>query len=203
MANDDFIPWVKYPDLSRDRLSAVASLIRNVREDVAKLHDAEAGDGPWGLGCRAYERTCFALEKATAEYPWLAILPDREKPLRFTFAIGNVPFRFYHGDPKDPPSRYLAVTCEEIRQRQLALDLEIPTDTILRIAIETDSTGRASIISVVELDQAKTVTGDYAIPSDSQRTVIPLRAKPVDTPAPTVQRLEDTSKREERNVSGQ
>ncbi len=90
---DEFIPWKKYPELTQERLATVAALIRAVRENAAGLHDPKAGDGAWGLGCRAYERMCFAIEKACETHSWLTIVPEKEKPLRFTFAIGHVPFR--------------------------------------------------------------------------------------------------------------
>jgi len=145
---DFFKPWLKYPELTPERLSMVAALIREVRDHAALLRDPASGDRPWGFGCRAYERTCFAIEEAAKRNPWLTILPDKEKPLRFTFSIGHVPMRFYHGAPDDPPNRYLAVSYMEIHQRQQALDfgLQIPKDGILRIAVETDSNGRASCV---------------------------------------------------------
>jgi hypothetical protein len=207
MANqpEALIPWEKYPELTMERLSLIGSIIRETREDVATLHDPQSGDGPWGFGCRAYERTCFAIEKATEKNSWLTIVKDTEKLLRFTFAIGHVPFRFYRGDPEDPPSRFLAVSYPELRETQLALDLgvAVPSDGGLRIAIETDVTGRASTISVVEMDLSRTVTGVYSIPAEVERRAVPLRAKPVDTPAPVVEPLTKsagTSKRQ-RNVS--
>jgi hypothetical protein len=202
---DALIPWQKYPELTKERLSLIGSVIRDTREDVATLHDPESGDGPWGFGCRAYERTCFAIEKATEKNSWLTILKDTERHLRFSFAIGHVPFRFYRGDPEDPPSRFLAVSYPELRETQLALDLGVvvPCDGVLRIAIETDATGRASTISVIEMDVSRTVTGLYAIPPDVDRAAVPLRAKPVDTPAPVIEPLTKSAetKKRERNVS--
>jgi hypothetical protein len=163
--------------------------------------------GPWSLGCRAYERTCFALIEASKRHEWLTILPDKERPLRFTFAVGGTPFRFYRGEPNEPPSRYLLITFEEHRQRQLSLDLnfpDTPSNTFLRFAVETDSKGRVTTVSVVEFNELRIPTGCYAIPFEAQTIVVPLRARPIDTPPPVVQALEenDDSVREERNASG-
>ena len=189
--DNDFIPWSRYPELTNERLTTLASVIRSAREGAVRRHDPHAGDGPWGLGCSAYERTCFAIEKASQAHSWLEVLPDPEKHLRFTFAIGRIPFRIYRGEPSDPPSRYLATSYAEIRHRQYVLDLglAIPLDGILRIAVETDETGRASMISVVELNEARKITGSYTIPSEVQRRVIPLRPKAIDTPAPRLEPL--------------
>ena len=199
---DTFTPWDKYPDLKPERLAVLASIIRKVRDEVANLYDPRNGDGVWSFGCRAYERTIFALTEASKQYEWLTILPDKEKPLRFTFAIGSTPFRFYRGDPEEPPSRYLLITFEEFRQWNL--DLSIPADALLRIAVETDSAGRATTISVVELNEIRVVSGVYAIPAADQAApvVVPLRQPPIETPPPVVVPLEEEeTAREERNAS--
>jgi hypothetical protein len=206
--NDNFKPWLKYSELTQERLAILASMIRDVRDTLAILHEPDAGDRPWSFGCRAYDRTCFAIEQASKKYNWLTILPDREKPLRFTFAIGHVLLRFYHGEPDDPPSRYLTISYMEIHQRQQALDfgLPIPTDGILRIAVETDSTGRALRVSVVEMNADRNVTDMYVIPFEIQRVAIPMRARPVETPAPVIEPLkkeDETQKREEPDASVQ
>src|SRR6266702_4537286 len=118
-----FEPWVAYPPLSVDRLSVVAAILRQVRHDAVALHEPEAGDSPWSLGCRTYSRTCYELKAAASKYDWLTIVPESEA-LTFTFAIGSIPFKFYRGSPEDPPSRLLAMTYGELRHQQLALDIE-------------------------------------------------------------------------------
>jgi hypothetical protein len=206
MEQSNFVPWEKYPDLTPERLTFIASLIRDVREGVAEEHSPELGDGPWGFGCRAYERTCFAFSGASETQTWLTILPCKDAPLRFAFAVGNIPFRFYRGDPQEPPSRYLETTHEEIRHWQLALDLDmVSKEALLRIAVETDATGRAKTITVVEMNELKSVAGSYSIPFATQRvTVVPFRSRPVETPAPTVEPLgepQEANGSEERNVA--
>jgi hypothetical protein len=200
----EFIPWEKYPDLKSERLSVLEGIIRRVREGVASSHEPKDGDGAWGFGCRAYERTCFAITNAIPANSWLTILPDKSKPLRFTFAVGNVPFRFYRGDPNDPPSRHLSCTFEEFRQQRLAIELGVPIDSMLRLAVETDAEGKVSQVSVVELDASGNVMGTYAIPSGVQPNVVPFRAKPIDTAPPTVEPIQtEPEQREERNASGE
>lgn len=201
---NDLIPWSRYPELTKERLATLASVIRGARESAVLRHDPSAGDGPWGLGCCAYERMCFAIEKASQAHSWLKVLPDPEKQLRFTFAVGHIPFRIYRGQPGEPPSRYLTTSYAEIRHRQRALEFghPIPIDGILRIAVETDDTGRASTISVVEMDEERQITGSYIIPSETQPGVIPLRLKPIDTAPPKLEPLKKTEESSERKEQG-
>jgi hypothetical protein len=190
---ENFVPWEKYPELTQERLCMLASVIRAAREGAVQRHDPTAGDGPWGLGCSAHERTQFAIKKAARNYSWLTITEDKEKPLRFAFAIGHVPFRIYRGDPEDPPSRYLAASYVELHEKQLALDfgVAIPADGILRIAVETKENGLVSNISVVEIDEAYCIIGIYAIPLDAADgdSTIPLKTPPVDLGPPTIEPL--------------
>ena len=193
----DFKPWDEYPSLTRDRLSAIANIIRRVRTETVALHDAEGGDSEWCLGCRVYSRTCYAISAAAKVNPWLTI-PFETENLRFSFAIGSVPFRFYRGKPNDPPDRYLISTFGELHHLQTALAIEglRPVDKILRLAVETDGAREVSIVSFVEVDEAGNVTETYTIPFDKEHPkVSPLESKPVDLPAPA---LEPLAKEEEQ-----
>ena len=71
-----FEPWVKNPDLTRSRLSTIASIIRNVRHEAVLLHEPQNGDDAWSLGCRAYARTRDAIKRSAGPYDWLKILPE-------------------------------------------------------------------------------------------------------------------------------
>src|ERR1700722_19795093 len=104
---NDFKPWIKYPSLSRDRLSMVANIIRRVRSETVLLHEPHNGDDEWSLGCRAYRRTCFAIREASQSNKWLRVLTQAAN-LQFSFAIGEIPLRFYRGKADDLPERYLA-----------------------------------------------------------------------------------------------
>jgi hypothetical protein len=199
----DFEPWTRYTPLTQERLSVIATAIRDVRHGTVLLHEPDNGDSEWSLGCRVYSRTCHRIRLAAQRYDWLAILED-EKPLRFAFAIGSIPFRFYRGDADDPPSRYLMTTYAELHQQQLALELGIviPTDQILRLAVETDAKRQVSSVILVEMDQSGNLTGTYSIPFDIQPTnVVPLQSKGVDLPPLTLEPLmKDEEKREKRDA---
>jgi hypothetical protein len=176
--SNDFLPTTKYPALRDERLSLIADALQDVRNKALSLYDPLNGDGPWGLGTRVYERSCFRIKQLTQEHAWLTVIEEEPKP-RFTFAIEGLPIRFYKGSPDDPPSNYLVTTYGELLQRQLFQDFR-PLDKILRIAIETDREGRVSSAKLVELDEAGEATGVYVIPFGAARpNVVPLESKAV------------------------
>src|SRR5271168_3176404 len=113
---DTFEPWPKYPPLEKDRLIAIANILQTVRHEAVLLHEPGAGDNPWSLGCRVYVRECHAVRAAAQRYPWLTILNEAET-LRFTFAIGTIPVRFYTGDAEAAPGRYVERTFAEVHQQ--------------------------------------------------------------------------------------
>jgi hypothetical protein len=187
---NDFQPWSKYPDITKERLSGIAGVLRRVRTETLGLHDAGGGDSQWSLGCRIYSRTCHALQIASNQYKWLRILPETET-LRFSFAIGSVSFRFYRGRPDDPPERYLMSTYGELHNLQQTLHIDglRPLDKVLRLAVEPDAS-EGCRVTFVEVDEAGNVTETYRIPFDlGEANVTPLQAKPVDLPPPTLEPL--------------
>jgi hypothetical protein len=175
---NDFRPTTKYAALTDARLSLIAEALQEVRSKALSLYDPLNGDGPWGLGTRVYERSCFRIKQLSQQHSWLTVIEEEPKP-RFTFAIEGLPLRFYKGSPEDPPSNYLVTTYGELLQRQLFPDLR-PLDKILRIAIETNLEGRVSGAKLVELDEAGEATGVYEIPFGAARSnVVPLESKPI------------------------
>jgi hypothetical protein len=177
-------PWLKYPDLTQSRLTVLANEIRRVRSECVALHQPEAGDGDWSLGCRVYQRTFFAIKELAKTVDWLTINQEL-KALQFSFSVGSVPLRYYKGDPDDPPSRYLMHSDGELQHIQLCFEFEgLPSaNTILRLAVDVDATRQASSVSLVEIDEFKEVIGKYRIPFDVQTTnVRPMQTPPVNMP---------------------
>lgn len=188
---DTFEPWTKYPPLEKGRLSTVAKILQAVRHDAVLLHEPGAGDNEWSLGCRVYSRECYAVRVAAEKYPWLTILAEAE-PLRFTFAIGTIPIRFYRGGAMDAPGHYLERTFAELHQQQLAFQIDGLrfVDHVLRLAVEIDATGEVENVILVEMDTAGTVTETYHIPLDTEAgKVTPLQPKPVDLGPPQIEPL--------------
>lgn len=189
-----FEPWIKYSSLTQERLSIVANIIRDVRHEAVLQHEPARGDTNWGMGCRVYERTCFALQGYASKYPdWLIILPET-KGLQFSFAIGSLPFRFYRGAPNDPPDRYRISTYGELHHQQMCLEIEgfRPLDGVLRIAVET-STGTLEVtaVSVVEVDDAGNPLAACAIPLGQRQTrnITVIQAKAVELAPPQLEPL--------------
>lgn len=185
-----FEPWKIYSSFTEERLCTVAGIMRDVRKTTAALHQSDAGDSDWSLGCRIYSRTCHAITVASQEYRWLRILPELERPLRFVFAIGSIPVRFYRGLPDDPPDRYLFVSDVERQQRQLALNLEeIPSlNKIFRLAVEADGLSREALkVVLVELTSAGRPTSWYSIPLAAASKITPLQAPAVNVPPPVIE----------------
>jgi len=183
MDADTFLPWEKYSALTLARLSSVADKLRKARNGTIALYDPIGGDTPWSHGCRAHVRQIKAVKDAAKEYEWLTILPD-EEPLRFTFAIGGVPIRFYRGTPDDVPTNHLYQTFAEIVQLQMVLIEGVrATDQVLRMAIELDAEGNASTISLVESDTEGKPLNTYAIPElVAASNVIPAQTRAIELP---------------------
>lgn len=173
MAIPEFEPWLKYPALTVEHLSRIGTLIRDVRKGCVDLFEPEKGDGPWSLGCRVYERTFFAIkELAKAEPSWLGINKEFHA-LQFSFNIGSVPLRFFRGDPGDPPSHILAQSDGELLHLQYCIQYDDrPTvDSMLRFAVEVDSTRQAAAVFLIEINELKEVVGQYRIPFESAASV--------------------------------
>lgn len=200
---DTFEPWNKYLPLEKDRLMAIAKILQNVRHDAVLLHEPGAGDNEWSLGCRVYARECYAVRAAAEKHKWLTILPEAE-PLRFTFAIGTIPIRFYRGGSTDVPGHYLQHTFAELHQQQLALEIDglRLVDRVLRLAVEVDATGEVENVILVELDTGGTITETYRIPlDDGAGKVTPLQLKPVELGPPQVEPLAaEESEAEKKNA---
>jgi hypothetical protein len=203
---DTFEPWVAYPPLTQIRLSTIATLLRDVRQETVDKHESTDGDSEWSLGCRVYSRSCFAITQAAANYDWLRILNEREV-LRFTFAIGNTPLRFYKGNADDPPGKYMETTFAELNQQQLTLEIDGISlrNVVLRLAVETDEARLASRVILVEMNESGSITNTYEIPFDVEGSnVVPLVVPPVSLPPVGLPTTEEAEKEvRNRDVSSQ
>lgn len=194
-------PWLKHPDLKQEHLTTIANLLRDVRKECVRLHEPDQGDGNWCLGTRVYQRSCFHMRALADKVDWLTINPE-QTTLCFSFRVGVVPMRFYKGDFKDPPSRYLAVTYGEEYAQQLCLDLEYPEPEpategcFFRLAVAVDANREVASVTFVEIDDiSKEPVGMYQIPFErTVSNVTPMQAPPVTMPPAIAEPL--TSKEE-------
>jgi hypothetical protein len=161
-------PWERHPGLTEERLRAVARIIQRVRNEVLEDYDAGKGDGPWSLGCRAYERTCFAITQAAeGEYSdWLTVI---EPPLHFVFGIGGVPVRHYRGEDDRPNVRALRMRAPEIEAVEAQLELfpeyeQSNPSWPWRLVVVSDDDGSVLRIVMVQLDPNGCPRNPWTVP---------------------------------------
>jgi len=180
-----------HPDLTDERLQALATFFASTRSSVVALHDPLAGDDAWALGCRGFARwrNLLVNKSKSGEWPWFKVL-DSSK--RCVFAIGNVPFRFYRGKPKRAPSRTLTQSAPELAQLSLAFSMDDMQYRELRwrFAIETDFLGEPDkvIFAALAKDESAPVY-HWAIPFDKVDDDVKLDVRDedmIDLPEPNV-----------------
>lgn len=178
-----FEPWLHYPSLTLENLAFVATLMRDVRDGAARLHDAEAGDTNWSFGCRVYSRTLVQMRRAAFTTPWLTVLPETHD-LRFTFTIGAVPLKFYKGDADEVPQKLLRPSFAELEQMDLVFESDgVDCTNLLRIAVESDLFGKTSRVTLVEVDESGIPLRVFRIPLDVAN-VVEMKPKPINVDPP-------------------
>lgn len=186
-------PWDYHPDLTEERLVAIALLIRQGRHDAVERFDGDIGDDNWTLGCRAYKFGQFRILQASEgdRHPWLTII---DGSLRFIFGIGLVPVRFYRGDADEPSSKTCRVAFPELDQLSIAFPDEEAEPMAYRFAVETDIDGSVMTIKFVGLRHKQAVlcwTVPLPISSVVTFTPIEIAEEGVDLPEPKVALLGD------------
>lgn len=93
--------WRFHPDLTASRLRTIAKFILPVREGSLSLHDEAAGEGPWSLAARRYERTLKVLPTIAKQHSaWLRVEIDGLECLIFIGAAP--PMKFAWDDAARP-----------------------------------------------------------------------------------------------------
>jgi hypothetical protein len=196
-----FEPWLYYPSLTLERLTFVASLMRDTRDGAVLLHDIEAGDSNWSLGSRVYSRIMAQIERVSLKTSWLRVLPESES-LRFTFAVGSIPLKFYRGDADDVPRNCLVRSYIELRQTELAFESDgIEPTSLLRIAIEPDAFGKTSTVTLVEVEESGSPLRVFQIPLDAAN-VIQMTPKPINLEPPSLEPIDESTEEKESGRAG-
>jgi len=192
-------PWQIHPDLTAERLGIVAELLSGVRNQAITEHAPPRGDTNWGLGCRVYERSMFAVEQAVSDHAFLGVVD--KQGLHFVFSIGVVPVRFYRGDHEDEADpRRLRRHDPELHAQQVAFDFvpEPKAEAALRLIVETDDAGRATEIFIVQFGEDGKPYNPWSIPFN--RTMVAIdefRKEGVPLQAPTVGELSPSTASED------
>lgn len=164
-------PWDYQSDLEAGRLQLIAKVLRDTRKGALARHDANAGDTSWGLGCAVYDRSCQMLMRA-GEAMWQEWFQVVKQPLEFVFAIGNVPVRYYSGDPRDPGGKHIKLCAPEMYQLDM-LRREDMLDLIWRIVVDPDIAGDVARIVLVGMTDKGAVECFYEIPTDGVVSFLP------------------------------
>lgn len=184
-------PWHFHPDLTEERLVAVAQLIASGRDAALEIYDPERGFNGWLLGCCAYQFGRVRIERAVEErqLPWLGLSRGTR---HFIFQIGAVPVRFYRDDPDDPSEKVLQQSEYESRQMSLALGDEGRGADSFRLIVQTGLGGELVRIAFLVLREGATVLiWDVPLRRDGVRApLVAVGATPRDggvaLPPPTV-----------------
>jgi len=191
--SNTFEPWQRHSSLTAERLSTIASALREARDEALNTYEPLKGETVWSLGCSQYDRSKFCIrELARLNSAWMAIVPEKSA-LRCTFAVEGVPIRFYHQTADEPPEKYTSSTEGEDRQYQMLFEVDGETfvQTLFRLAIKNYSTGKVESITLVEFDSAGAIINEYSIPFGVvSSSIIPLRTKPVNLEPPAIEPLE-------------
>ena len=163
-------PYETVAAFTPDRLRTLAGILVSIRHDaLTDHHDPGKGDSNWGLGCRVYERTCFAIERAAEKYSWLTVL---DHPLHFVFAVGGVPLRFGRGDPDEPNPRLLRRNPSEELAQQAAFEFADDPNLVewrWRLIVETDpDTLEAARVTLIQVSGNGVIRDqwDVSLPPD-------------------------------------
>ncbi|MBY3521711.1 hypothetical protein HFN70_21880 [Rhizobium laguerreae] len=159
-------PWDYHPDLTEDRLCAVAAMIVDGRHAALERYDEEAGDNGWTHGCRAFQFSRARILRAIdgSESPWLTAI---DRSLQLIFKIGEVPVRIDKGLPEEPTGRTLRQSYGELQQLGLLFpDRDEGHDLAYRFAIETDVEGTVIAVHFVGL-HGETAVLNWSVPFDN------------------------------------
>ena len=159
-------PWEIHSDLQAERLEVVGKILKDVRHDTLALHDPDAGDDVWSLGCRIYERTINTFQRAGEHIQWLNF---KRKGLYFVLFIGQVPIRFYRGEYDKPNSRSLSIKFPELESQQLAFPFDRST-WFWRVVVETDIYGEVTRIVIAQFSESEESRNKWEIQLDQPAT---------------------------------
>jgi len=195
-------PWDLEPSLEENRLRALGGMFIAISDECTDLHDEDAGDGAWSLGCRIYQRVCRRLLRlsASGDWPWLRVQPQRNE-LEFSLMVGQCLLRYFRGDAENPNQMQL-FRAEEM-QRDFGKFIDHPDDSFnWFIVLERDESGRAVQVVVQQANSDGEIRYPWVAAHAEQRSangsVTPIGKPPVDVPRPALTPKEDTWQNQNR-----
>lgn len=195
-------PWLISPALTPERLFRLAQIVVRVRARLAELHEPKQGDGKWGFGCRAYERTCFSFDQfaKSGEDQGMVIEMDL---LECRMSFDGVPITFFRGDAERPPAKVLRRGLKNLmEQMQAQPRLPFPEEELAEeklaedegwfwlLAIDTKDDGTVLSVGVVQANAEGQIRNPWLIPLDAPVAVVgsatPMQREAVKLPPPQV-----------------
>lgn len=161
-------PQEYHPDLTKERLIAIARAFAQGRANAVSHHLPEVGDNGWTLGCRAFTCSQKEIKDLSLQKNWLSI---EDPSLHFVFKIGEANVRFYRGEPDKPNPRTLQRKNYEVLQWGFDFS-EGVQNIVFLISIDTDAEGYADNIYLV-CCRGETVIGNWKIPYKEGAVSIP------------------------------
>jgi hypothetical protein len=153
-------PWEVQPALSEEKLMHLGNVIKTVRAQAVELYEPEAGDGPWSLGCRVYERTINAIHRESREISWLEV---ERNGLYMLIFIDGIPVRFHRGETENPGAKTLQRHSPELIAQQLVFPFD-ESAWFWRLIVETDELGYALRIVIVQYTEEGEFRNVWEIP---------------------------------------
>lgn len=180
MDNQPLPPWeVIDPELTSERLLRLATLIRDAR--AAKIARRDPRDMNWNLmcDCHAWVVGAFHAAASNGAGDWLKVL-TKETDLDVLVLIGGkVPLKFYRPEAVDQPIRTLRQSNQEVAVIQHCLDLglAVEDESVLRLAVSTDSGGLTTAVALVQFTAGGDVTYSWLIWA-VDAAVVPIESAP-------------------------
>ena len=150
------LPHEFHPDLTEERIAAIARLIADAYWETLSHRIEEKGDSRWAHGCRRYDWARQRIRDAagTAAAPYLKILKDRGSA--FLFLIGEVPVKYKRTDTDDPAEGTATQSLLEAQQLSLLefYGLQDPGELSWRFLLEDNFDGELIRAVFVGIDAA-------------------------------------------------
>lgn len=184
--DDERRPWEVDEALERGALDSLARYLLGIRNEVAAQHEPTKGDGPWSLGCRAYERTINRLESdlIAGRFDFLGL---KRLGLYCAIFINGIPVRLYRGEPENPPNHHLqAGIMEQLQLFPPKVGRETAAEWCWMVAVQTDVSGRGIAATYLQADDSGQHRYQYTVTDGAFENVKPLTRPGIDLGPPQV-----------------
>lgn len=158
-------PWDLVPAFTLERLTALAKVLLDLREDALQSIDRSKGDDPWVLGCMVHARLCWQLPRIAKqpEFEWLSATATSN--LQCHVKIAGAPLHVFRGDPQNPDARQV-LRGHEKKQLALFEDPRVTRDDgwANYLVVVTDTDGQALEVVFFQANEFGEVRHPWTVP---------------------------------------